>query len=91
MDLPENLTEAMLEAENHNDKENQFDMSKIRFMMSSLGEEIKNKFTIFVVAKGASVSTTNSCDPLATHILAQKLSRSEKMLGMICWASCCEI
>ena len=33
--------------------------------------------------KGVQISDDNLCDPETTHVVAQKMSRSEKMLGSI--------
>ena len=47
------------------------------FMLSSVAEEEKEVFAKFLAAKTANgkYSNTNSCDPEATHIIAQKLGR----------------
>ena len=49
------------------------------FMLSSVAEEEKEVFAKFLAAKTANgkYSNTNSCDPEATHIIAQKLGRYE--------------
>ena len=54
-----------------------------RFMLSSVPDKERQEFAAFLVQQGAECSDLNMCDPAATHIVAQKLSRSEKMLGSI--------
>lgn len=56
---------------------------KRHFMLSSISEEDRATFIEFLAKHKVPCSNTNSCDPDATHIIAQKLSRSEKMLGSI--------
>lgn len=52
-------------------------------MVSSVPEEDRKKFAAFLIGQGVEFSDLAMCDPTATHIVAPKLSRSEKMLGSI--------
>ncbi len=61
----------------------EFYMTDAVFMMSGLADELRERFTAFAEAKGATVSTASACDPAATHVIAQKLGRSEKILCSI--------
>ena len=88
MEMPENLTELEEGAGGDPDKENAPSnltssdeevnprAPKV-FMLSSVTEEDKEVFAKFLEAKTANgkYSNTNSCDPEATHIVAQKLGR----------------
>ena len=87
MEIPENLTEQMMNEEEESNKENdeKCDMTQACFSFSNFRDEIREKYMDFVLAQGGQVSEMNQlCDPKATHVVAQKMSRSEKMLGSIC-------
>ena len=53
------------------------------FTFSNFSEEVKDKYIKFFENKGVQISTENLCDPETTHVVAQKMGRSEKMLGSI--------
>ena len=57
MEIPENLTEALMEAENEDNKENrenrQIDMSQTCFSFSNFRDEVREKYMDFVKSKGA--------------------------------------
>ena len=57
--------------------------SKRHFMLSGISEEDRTTFIAFLAKHKVACSNTSGCDPDATHIVAQKLSRTEKMLGSI--------
>ena len=86
MEIPENLTEQMMNEEGNNkENDDKCDMTQACFSFSNFRDEIREKYMDFVLAQGGQVSANNQlCDPKATHVVAQKMSRSEKMLGSIC-------
>ena len=86
MEIPENLTEQMMnEEESNKENDEKCDMTQACFSFSNFRDEIREKYMDFVLAQGGQVSEMNQlCDPKATHVVAQKMSRSEKMLGSIC-------
>ena len=84
MDIPDNLTEQLIEEEKENQKVNN-NMTQACFSFSNFRDEVREKYINFVKSVGGQVSEMNQfCDPKATHVVAQKMSRSEKMLGSIC-------
>ena len=83
MDIPDNLTEQLIEEEKENQKVS--NMTQACFSFSNFRDEVREKYINFVQSVGGQVSEMNQfCDPKATHVVAQKMSRSEKMLGSIC-------
>ncbi len=78
MEIPDNLTAVMEEDKENGDKQKTStdDNEPPRcFMMSSVPDKERQKFVAFLESQGVAHSTVNSCDPKATHIIAQKLSR----------------
>ena len=57
--------------------------SKMCMSFSNVPEEYKGQYVAFFKSKGVRISSDILCDPGATHVVAQKMSRSEKMLGSI--------
>ena len=57
--------------------------AKMCMSFSNFPEEYKGQFVPFFKSKGVRISSDILCDPGATHVVAQKMSRSEKMLGAI--------
>ena len=53
------------------------------FMTSGIGIEEQKEFAAFLHSIGAPFTEASTCDPNATHVIAQKIARSEKMLGSI--------
>ena len=53
------------------------------FMTSGIGPDVQEEFYSFLERIGVSFATNSICEPSATHVIAQKISRSEKMLGSI--------
>ena len=84
MEMPENLTE-LINAESKDDAENKENGQKIPcFTFSNFVDDSKDKMIDFLESQGAKVTAaSNLCEPDTTHIIAQKISRSEKMLGSI--------
>ena len=56
---------------------------KMCMSFSNFPEEYKEQFMPFFKSKGVRISSEVLCDPGATHVVSQKMSRSEKMLGSI--------
>ena len=95
MDIPENLTDLMMQPEKENDNGNSANATtseesadqttgdELNFMFSSIPDDKRQKLMDFLNTKGISYSNMNACDPKSTHIIVQKMSRSEKMLGSI--------
>ena len=83
MEFPTNLTEAMMEKEEEDSDEQQSKSGDSRrpkcFMMSGMGQDEQESFSKFLLSLG--VSASSDFDTNATHIIAMKMSRSEKMLG----------
>ena len=86
MEFPTNLTEAMMEKEGEEEEDSDEQQSKSGdrrrlkcFMMSGMGQDEQESFSKFLLNLGVSAST--DFDTNATHIIAMKMSRSEKMLG----------
>ncbi len=84
MDIPDNLTAVMGDDEKENgssqrkkkkEKEAEDSPKNWRFMLSSVADNERQKFVSFLDGQGVAHSAMNSCDPAATHIVAQKLSR----------------
>ena len=46
-------------------------------------DEFRGKYVVFFESKGVQISTDKLFDPETTHLVAQKMWRSEKMLGSI--------
>lgn len=82
MEMPENLTELMGEEQNESTMLLPSNAPK-RFMMSCLSEKDRAKFVAFLEKHEVSHSNSPNCDADATHIVAPKLTRSEKMLCSI--------
>ena len=57
--------------------------SKMCMSFSNVPEEYKGQFVAFFKSQGVRISSDILCDPEATHVVAQKMSRSEKILGSI--------
>ena len=55
--------------------------SKMCMSFSNVPEGYKGQFVAFLKSKCVKISTDPICDPKATHLVAQKMSISEKMLG----------
>ena len=55
--------------------------SKMCMSFSNVPEEYKGQFVAFLKSKGVKISSDILCDPKATHVVAHKMGRSEKMLG----------
>ena len=53
------------------------------FMTSGIGNDEQNDFFSFLEGMGVEFIAGSTSEPNATHIIAQKISRSEKMLGSI--------
>ena len=83
MEFPTNLTEAMMEKEEEDSDEQQSKSGDSRrpkcFMMSGMGQDEQESFSKFLLSLG--VSASSDFDTNTTHIIAMKMSRSEKMLG----------
>ena len=56
---------------------------KMCMSFSNFPEEYKELLVLFFQSKGVKISANNLWDPEATHLVAQKMSRSEKMMGSI--------
>ncbi len=95
MEMPENLT-AFLDKENMKSELNsQGDQttigqeedfggkSKLCFMVSSMSDFDRQEFVAFLNTVGVQYSTSNWCDSSSTCLVAQRITRSEKMLGFI--------
>ena len=74
MELPTNLTEAMME-----DDEGSSSSKPKCFMMSGVGKDDQESF--FSLLDQLGVAYSHDYDTNATHVVAMKISRSEKMLG----------
>jgi hypothetical protein len=57
--------------------------AKMCMSFSNFPEEYKELLVLFFQSKGVKISANNLWDPEATHLVAQKMSRSEKMMGSI--------
>lgn len=53
------------------------------FMTSGIGAEEQQEFASFLESIGVAFASASTCEPNATHVIAQKIARSEKMLGSI--------
>ena len=53
------------------------------FMTSGIGAEDQKEFFSFLHNIGVPLTEASTCDPNATHVIAQKIARSEKMLGSV--------
>lgn len=53
------------------------------FMTSGIGAEEQKEFAQFLNSIGVEFIESSTCEPNATHVIAQKIARSEKMLGSI--------
>ena len=53
------------------------------FTFSNLSWDVKDKYMNFFKSKGAQISTEILCDPETTHVVTQKMDRTEKILGPI--------
>ena len=85
MDLPENLTEhleADQEKQSKNISSKEMESSYV-FMTSGIAAEEQEEFFTFLESLGVAFNSGSVCDPKATHVIAQKIARSEKMLGSI--------
>ena len=82
MEIPENLTEAMLmqndltsEANKENSSavcESTTDLETVCFTFSNCSEDQREKFSNFVHAQGAKTSSaSNYCDPESTHVIGE--------------------
>ncbi len=93
MNVPENLTEVLA-----GDKENSQDVENVdgggeedesaaprMFMLSGYSDAERAEIGSFLERKGVACapSTSNNCHMRATHLIATKMARSEKMLGSI--------
>ena len=54
-----------------------------KFMTSGIGAEEQKEFAQFLEGIGIEFVESSTCEPNATHVIAQKIARSEKMLGSI--------
>lgn len=59
-----------------------------RVLLSGVSESKRKEFAVLLCKSKTELSTASTCDPEASHVVAEKISRSEKMLGSIASGKC---